>query len=107
MKDKEKTYAWTFKNKKVNCYASETSSCKVSKLWEVTTLSAFHDADLARATKQINGILSEVQRGNKDRERELSFIQVQNRHFLAWTSGVVGPGDDDTTIQKTLKLKTR
>ena len=69
-------------------------------------LTGFHDAELARATKEINAILSEIEKGNKDPERELSFIQFQNRHFLVWAGhGVVGPDDDDETIQKTLRLR--
>ena len=108
MKPKPKTYNWTSKNGKVICYASKTSKCTVSGLWEAAELTGFHDAELAQATKEINAILSEIEKGNKEPERELSFIQFQNRHFLVWAGyGVVGPDDDDKTIQKTLRLRAR
>ena len=109
MKQKpKKTYSWTVKDKKINCYASPTSKCTVSGLWEAGELTGFHDAELAQATKEINAILSKIKEGNKDPEREVSFIQFQNRHFLVWTrSGVIGPDDDDRTILKMLRLKVR
>ena len=103
-----KTYAWTVKDRKINCYASASNTCTVSKLWEAAELTRFHDADLAQATKEINAILSEIESGNKEPERELSFIKFKNRHFLVWTRpGVVGPDDDDKKIRQTLRLKAR
>ena len=107
-KPKPKTYSWTSKDGKINCFVSESNKCTVSGLWEVNALTGFHDAELAKATKEINAILSKIEKGNKDPERELSFIQVQNRHFLVWTrSGAIGPDDDDKTIRKMLRLKVR
>ncbi len=105
-KPKPKTYDWTSKDGRIICFGSKTSKCTVKDLWEVNELTGFHDAELARATKEINAILSEIEKGNQDPERDLSFIQFKNRHFLVWTRyGAVGPEDDDATIKKTLRLK--
>jgi len=74
----------------------------------VAELTTFHDAELQQATKEINEIVEGIKKSNKDRNRDLSFIQVKDRHFLVWTHpGLVGPEDDDTTIRKMLRLKER
>ena len=102
----EKKYEWSSKDRKIQCCASKTSTCTVSKLWEVTELAAFHDAQLQQATSEINAILEEIKSRNKDPERELSFIKIQGRHMLAWThSDVLGPNDNPETIRKMLRLK--
>ena len=107
MKQKPKTYAWTVKDGKVNCYGSPSATCTVSGLWEAKELTSFHDAQLAQTTKEINAILSKIEKGNKDPERRLSFIKFQHRHFLVWTRSVIGMSDDDETILKALRLKVR
>jgi hypothetical protein len=102
----EKKYAWSFKDGKMTCCTSETSTCNVSKLWELAGVSEFHDADLQQATKEINAILDAVRKTNRDPKRSLNFVQIRDRHFLAWTEGgIVGPHDDDQTLRKALKLK--
>ena len=104
--DDKKTYTWSFKDGKINCCESPTSNCTVTKLWEAAELTAFHDAELRQATNQINAILGEITKSNKDPKRELSFIQIKDRHFLVWTRpNIVGPHDDDRTIHKMLRLK--
>jgi len=106
MEADKKTYSWTSSGGKINCCTSKTSTCTVSKLWEVAELTTFHDDELQQATKEINGILADIKKGNKDETRNLSFIQIQDRHFLVWTTpGVVGPEDDDNIIGKMLRLK--
>ena len=88
------------------CYPYDKAEQTLSGLWEAQALTAFHDAQLAKATKQINAILKAVEKKNKDRERKLSFILFQNRHFLVWAGyGAVGPHDDDATIVNALRLK--
>ncbi|MBP1687245.1 MAG: hypothetical protein H6Q33_3388 [Deltaproteobacteria bacterium] len=90
------------------CYPYDKAEQTLTNLWEAQVLTAFHDAELARATKQINAILKAVEKKNKDRERKLSFILFQNRHFLVWSGyGAVGPHDDDATIVKALRLKAK
>jgi hypothetical protein len=90
------------------CYPYDKAEQTLTDLWEAGELTAFHDAELARATKQINAILKAVEKKNKNHERKLSFILFQNRHFLVWAGyGAVGPHDDDATIVKSLRLKTR
>jgi hypothetical protein len=77
-------------------------------LWEAGELTAFHDSQMAKATKEINAILSRVEKSNRDPQRKLSWVQFKNRHFLVWaTYGVVGPDDDEATIVKSLGLKVR
>jgi hypothetical protein len=76
------------------------------KLWEAAALSEFHDAELARATREINAIVEKIEAENKDRDRKLSLIEYQGRHLMVWaTYGTVTPYDDDETIIKALKLR--
>jgi hypothetical protein len=106
MKDDKKTYSWSVSGAKINCCESKASTCTVSKFWEVAELTAFHDAELQQATNEVNQILADIESRNKDQTRELSFIQIKDRHFLVWTtSDVVGPDNDDSTIRKMLRLK--
>lgn len=104
------TYAWLCADrlcKKIDCFKDSRSYQTVCKLWTVTALSDFHDADLAEATDKINAILKRLQKGNKDKERKLSFIKHQNRLLLIWAVyGRVGPDDDFKVIKKALKLRT-
>ena len=101
------TYSWVKKGTKVNCFKG-TGTCHVANLWETEELTAFHDANLAGATKEINAIIEKIQKNNQDSKRTLSFIQFQNRHYLVWSNGGgVTPYDDDATIIKALKLKSK
>jgi hypothetical protein len=80
----------------------------VAGLWEAEKLTSFHDAELAKATKEINAILSKIGKGNRDPDRTLSLVQVQDRPFLVWASyEIVGPDDDAAVIMKALGLKVR
>jgi hypothetical protein len=100
------TYTWVLDPHGLICYHSPDSFQTITKLWETTERTGFHDAELAQATKEINGILSALEKRNRDSERKLSFIQFQNQHFLVWARyGAVGPHDDPTTLIKALKLK--
>lgn len=100
-------YSWIMSGNYVYCYKGWGGQ-DVAKLWEAEELTEFHDADLARATKEINAILSKVEKSNRRSERKLSLIEFQNRHLLVWARyGVVGQDDDDETIRKALKLKGR
>ena len=54
-----KKYSWSLKNGKMNCCVSEKSSCNVSKLWDVSALSPFHDAELQHALAE-TGVLDHV-----------------------------------------------
>ncbi len=80
----------------------------VMKLWEAEELTEFHDADLARATKEINAIVDRIEKNNKDPNRTASFIEFQGRHLMVWANyGAVTPYDDDDTIIKALRLRTK
>jgi hypothetical protein len=101
------TYAWEWKDGKMNCYKDPAGNCNVTKFWEVEELTSVHDGDLAEATKRINAILSRIESGNRDAERKLRFIQFQNRHLLVWAQcGIVGPHDDEAAIKRALRLKS-
>jgi hypothetical protein len=105
--DDKKTYAWSYKDGKMNCCESKTSTCNLTKLWEVAGLSTMHDAELQKATKEINAILDGVRQTNRDSSRDLHFVQIEDRHLLAWVhSDLVGPLNDDQVISKMLRLKT-
>ncbi|HXZ81131.1 MAG TPA: hypothetical protein VEG30_14475 [Terriglobales bacterium] len=103
------TYQWLCADqqcKVLECFISKWNSQSVCSLWEVNQLSAAHDAQLAEATKRINAIISRLDKGNKDRNRKLSFVQFQNRHLLVWARyGAVGPNDDPKKVIKALGLK--
>jgi hypothetical protein len=103
---KGKTYSWMLDPHGLTCYASTDSYQTITKLWGTTELTAFHDAQLAQATKEINGILDQLEKNNRDKERKLSFIRFRNQHFLVWARyGATGQHDDEKTIVKELKLK--
>src|SRR5262245_43968908 len=104
------TYQWLCADQqcdKMDCFKSLEDSQTVCKLWTVTALSDFHDAELAEATDKINAILNRLEKGNNDKERKLSFIKHRNRLLLVWAEyGRVGPDDDFKVIKKALKLRT-
>jgi hypothetical protein len=102
-------YTWTLTaGKRVVCFKSPEGGQTITSLLEVEELTAFHDAELAQATKEINAVLSKLEKSNKDSGRKLSLIEFQNRHLLVWaTYDAVGPYDDEATIIKTLRLKAR
>jgi hypothetical protein len=101
------TRSWIMIDNQVRCYISPDSLQTLTNLWEATELTPFHDAELAQATKDINSILTKVQKKNKDRNRTLSFLEFNNRHFLVWAQyDAVGPHDDHKKIEKRLRLKT-
>jgi hypothetical protein len=102
------TYSWTLDPTGMICFASPDSYQTVTNLWESTELTDFHDAELAKATKEINAILGGIEKSNKDPGRKLSFIRFKNQRLLVWAGyGAVGPDDDHKTIVKALKLKVK
>ena len=93
-------------NRVIRCFKSPRGDCKVTSLWETDELTSFHDAELADATKEINNILKRLNESCKGQDKELSFIEVENRLFLVWTENeTIGPHDDPDTIRKALSLK--
>lgn len=74
--------------------------------------SELHDAELARATKRINGILEELTQQSPPGRRP-SLIIVDSRPFLAWTqpsrggpreTGALGPDAKPATLAQALQL---
>ena len=105
------TYAWLCADQQcetMDCYKSSRDSQTVCKLWTVSGLSEFHDAALQSATKKINAVFDRLEKGNRDKDRKLSFIKHSNRLLLVWAGyGRVGPDDDFKVIKKALKLRAR
>jgi hypothetical protein len=108
---KIETYMWICGDldcKTIDCFPARSLSQTVCNLWEANELTGFHDAELAQGTKKINAIVSRIEKGNKNKKRKLSFLHFRNRLFLIWAEyGVVGPDNDDKTIMKALKLRSR
>jgi len=106
---KTTTYTWILSPENgMVCLASPHSYQTVTGLWEVTKLMACHDAELAHATKKINGVLNKLEKSNKDRKRKLSFIRFRNRPFLVWARySAIGQFDEDKTVIKELNLKVK
>lgn len=105
---KPKKYSWSWKKGKMNCCISEKSSCNVAKLWDVSALTPFHDVELQQATREINAILASAGKTNRTPGRELRFVQIEDRHLLAWVhDDLVSPNNDRRVVRKMLKLKGR
>lgn len=109
-KTKEPTYQWLCADQqcdKMDCFPSSWNTQTISNLWETNGVSAFHDAELKKATAEINAILGAVGKENKNPERKLSFINVDSRLMLVWAEyGAVGPNDDERAVIRALGLKT-
>jgi hypothetical protein len=104
---KDNDHNWIKQGQHVTC-AKGAGGQTVLNLWEAEELTEFHDADLARATREINSIFERIQKGNKDPNRTASLIEFQGRHLVVWANyGTVTPYDDDETIIKALKLKAK
>jgi hypothetical protein len=102
----KRSWVITPDTKVVRCYKSPAADCIVTSLWEAEE-TAFYDADLARATKEINHIVTNL-KNKKDPDRELCFLEVEDRLLLTWTEhGTIGPDDDLNTIKKALRLKEK
>ena len=101
-----KKYSWVLNpTDGMLCFADTVSFQTVTKLWELTEATPFHDAELVQATKDINKILSALEKKNKDLTRKLSFIRFGNQHFLVWARYGVGQLNDEETVIRELKLK--
>jgi hypothetical protein len=86
------------------CFGSPKADCVVDKFWEtVETTGSFYDADLARATTEVNETLGKL-REAKDPHRELSFIVVENALLLLWTQPAIGSYDKPHVIRQALGL---
>lgn len=85
-------------------------SCANPHLHEAE-ISAFHDQNLADATRAINSILEGIE--NSDSGRKLSFINTKQGVLLAWvqhegerTEDSVTIDDDTATIARALRLRS-
>ncbi len=97
-------FSWMKVNGVVHCYEHPDDLQVIAKFKEARRRSSFHDAQLARCTKEINRILDKVKRNNKNEKRELAILRTSGGLFLAWTEyGAVGPYDDNA--EKRLGIK--
>jgi hypothetical protein len=99
-------YSWMLQPMGMLCFVAPDSYQTLTKFWETTELSNFHDAELQQGTKEINEILSGLEKANQDPKRKLSLVRFHNRHFLVWARyGAIGQWDDEKTVVNALKLK--
>jgi hypothetical protein len=101
-------YSWVIFEGKCNCYVSTVSAQVVHKFWEAEEARPFHDETLMEATKTINQLLASAAEKSPDAERELCFIEFQNRPFLAWSKterGALTSDDDPVTVAHALGLR--
>lgn len=49
-------------DQRVQCFELEVGGQIVADLWEAERLTPFHDAELAKATREINAILSKIEK---------------------------------------------
>jgi hypothetical protein len=86
---------------RVVCYPSEKSNCFVVGqntdgsygLVLAKETAAYHDETLAKATREINAVLTRVVRENSNPERHLHFIQASGGLMLAWGNEVTDKED--------------
>ena len=89
--------SWIESNGQVYCFVDWYDLCIVAKFVEVKSMSAFHDTELARCTKEINAIFSHLKRNNKSQKRELAILKTEKGLLLAWVQhGAHGPHDPGT-----------
>jgi hypothetical protein len=94
----------------VTCYRDESNKCKVTSFAQAQRLTSFHDQELAKATTELNSIISKIPK-NKDPDLELSFLDTSEGLFLVWSrcidkSTKASGQDEDEVIVKELGLKT-
>jgi hypothetical protein len=90
---------------RVVCYPSTKSNCYVVSyntdgsydLVKAKETSAFHDETLAKATKEINAVLTRIVQENSNPERHSHFIQVSNGLLLAWCAEVADKREEDAS----------
>jgi hypothetical protein len=105
-KPKPPKYTWILTPSGVNCFADPNGGQTLLPLWEVDTMSSFHDQTLASATKEINAILARCEASRASDDMVLSFIEFQDRLMLVWARyDVVSSYDEDEEIIKAFGLK--
>lgn len=105
---KTKGYTWVILDGKCNCYVSDDPHQILHQLWEVESPRPFHDETLIEATREINRLLAAAAERSPDSERDLCFIEFQNRPFLAWSKteqGALTADDDPATVARALGLR--
>lgn len=96
---------WAVHGNDAACWADPANNCVVSKFGElVEPPGSFYDADVARATREVNGILDKL-REAKDPDRELSFIVVESALLLIWTRPGIGPNSEPRLIREAFGLR--
>lgn len=103
-----KTYSWFMIGDEVYCHRSPDNLQHIIMLRKSNSKirTRFHDEELAKATNEINAILSRIEKNNTNPDRKLAFIITNKGPYLVWSKyGVVGPHDDENLIEKALGLK--
>ena len=90
------------------CFNSKKSTCVVfpdkAPLATVAELTPSHDEDLARATDEINKILTEVIAKKRYDRKHAGFLLTHKGPLLAWMEFGVTADDEDEEIEKALRL---
>ena len=93
----------------VVCFASETYDCVVVDAGRGPFLMAgeltdFHDAQISRCTKEINGLLGELVAGRKDPRQELSILLTEDGPMLAWVRCSMMDKSDGDAVRRALHI---
>jgi hypothetical protein len=104
----KQNYSWYLVDGKADCFVSPDDDQTVTtKLWEVFEPQQFHDQALMEATAKINAILEKTAQKPPHRERELCFIEVENRLLLVWSKthhGLIAQ-DDPQAVADALGIR--
>ena len=100
-----KTYDWTMNSEgKVHCFLSSRDKCFTTDLFEAAR-SDFHDGELQKATKEINGILDKVKRSNRDPSPTPGIHPGSKPHDARLGgTGLVGSAADGEDLAEALKI---
>lgn len=88
----------------VYCTQSVDFDCFPADFLGVQRFTAFHDAELARCTTEMNAMLTKIRESNKDPNRHLSLLRTPNGLLLAWTLAAVSPLSEEDEIEKALGI---
>ena len=97
--------SWVQIDGTVHCFKNPMGNCFVRSFVEAQTLTAFHDATLTRCTKELNAILSNVERATRTPIANWPVLRYRRRAppglGLPWRAS----GPDGSEMAKALGLE--